>query len=142
MQGFKIPTLNPADVLPAVCLIQLSFCIRWSLKPEYDVQKVLVLKNNIQYQERSKLDKVWGACLVEVRSNANVMAEAAARLHPTLHDATFLSCARIVALKGFEEDCHRLEQLKDLLSIDNYKAEFMIELARSEAQIIRMGAAL
>lgn len=138
-KGRKVPTLEPADVLSAVCVIQLSFCIRWALRPDWDIQKVMIAKTNLHYRDRTALDMAWGAALVEAKSNSHAMEDAAARLHHTLYDCTFLSCARIVALKGFEEDAQQLARLKELWNIDDQKADFMIELAKNEAKIIRIG---
>jgi len=118
-------------------IVMISFCIRWSLKPEWDIQKIMLLKGSLQFRERSALDKMWGECLIEVRTNAEAMAHYAQLISSEQHEAIYLMCARIVSLKGFEEDIQRLVQLKRLFFISDPTAEHLIDLAKQEAQLIR-----
>lgn len=130
------------QITEACYLVQLSFCVRWALKPEWDYQKLALMKSNARIGQSKQEDKLIGHCLYTLQNDRQSAIEAAARIAPDYRNATFMSCARITALKGFEEDALQLAQLKDLLRLSDSDADTIISIAKHEAQLIRMTASI
>lgn len=134
-KGKVLATLERSEVIRSLVIIHLSFCMRWSLKPEWDGKKILIVEGLLP--KRDKVKEIWNEACYEVSINQNAMLDAIRHLHPSLHEFTFLSCARIVSRAGFEEDARQLAELKEALGIPDDRADILIDLAKQEAFVLR-----
>jgi len=142
LKNTKISKLEAYAILESYVLIQLVFCIRYSLKPEWDLDKLGLLKSGLQLPSSHWLDRIISGALYDIQRDPSALQKAIAKLPAQHHEGVFLACARIVSLKGFEEDITQLVTLKESLAIEDYRAEMFIELASREAELIRMSLVL
>lgn len=118
--------------------VALTFCTRWGLKLEWDASKMALLKHLMHAKDEHSLHY---AALIEamVLSKKSPIGEIVVELPSPYHESVFMLCARITAIKGFEEDARRLADLKSLLKIEDYHAELIIDLAKREALLLHVG---
>lgn len=128
--------------LEASVIIQLSFCLRWGLRTEWDFDKVAVMKRSMPVDREFWSKRLLGFAMGEVERGADAINKSLLRLPAAYRQLTFLNCARIVALKGFEEDITGLVQLRAKMDIEEGEAELLIDLAKQEAELFRSSQAL
>lgn len=133
--------IDAYSYLEASAVLQLSFCVRWSLRPEWDFDKIAIVHRNMGLPKRWQ-SRIMGFAMSELENRSTNIEKAIKKLPPQYHEVVYLHCARIVALKGFEEDINSLVTLKGKLFISNSSADLLIDLAKQEAELIRLGLLL
>lgn len=136
----EIHRLEAYAALEAAAIVQLQFCKRHGLHVEWDNSKLLLL------YDRFNVPKTWRDRIIGLARNdaskPGALEKAIQKLPAQFHETVFHSCACIVALQGFEADITMLVELKERMQIDDVRAEVIIDLAKGEAQMSRLGGKL